>query len=302
MQCRFNKLPDPPKLPDKESMEIDQTTHASFKEALISPITLTSKLEEITALQMSCRTQVYEEDQEGLQQTGESNRTGLDRITLSNDDKNRIYQSWGFSIIIKLLGKRLAHQYLRNRLKSLWKSSEEIILIDLGHDYYIVKFLKEENMILALQGGPWFINGYYLSIKRWQPTFVASEAKETYSSIWIRLSELPTEYYDHTILAKIGNKLGKLVKTDVCTSVTLRGRYAKICIEVPVKHPVRSHIQIGNLKQKIIYEGDGILCLSCGRVGHTTIACSYTKQSKETSDANRKELPGDTRAAETDEK
>ncbi|KAH0642619.1 hypothetical protein KY285_033493 [Solanum tuberosum] len=158
---------------------------------------------------------------------------------------------------------------------------------------------------MALQGGPWFINGYYLSIKRWQPNFVASEAKETYSSIWIRLPELPTEYYDHTILAKIGNKLGKLVKTDVCTSATLRERYARICIKVPVEHPVRSHIPIGNLKQKIIYEGDGILCLSCGRVGHTTIACSYTKQAKqnkESSATNRDELPGVTRAAETDDK
>lgn len=27
-----------------------------------------------------------------------------------------------------------------------------------GNDYFIVKFLKEENMLTALQKGPWFIN------------------------------------------------------------------------------------------------------------------------------------------------
>ncbi|KAH0683209.1 hypothetical protein KY290_021796 [Solanum tuberosum] len=101
-------------------------------------------------------------------------------------------------------------------------------------------------------------------MKRWQPNFVASEAIETYSSIWLRLPELPTEYYDHTILAKIGNKIGRLVETNVCTSATLRGRYARICVEVPLEKPVRSHIHIGNVKQNIIYEREGILCLSCG--------------------------------------
>ncbi|KAH0679721.1 hypothetical protein KY284_020806 [Solanum tuberosum] len=135
-------------------------------------------------------------------------------------------------------------------------------------------------MIRAFQEGPWFINGYFLSTKCWQPNFVASEAIETYSSIWLRLPELPTEYYDHTILAKIGNKIGRLVKIDICTSTTLHGRYARIYVEVLVEKPVRSHIHIGNLKQNIIYEREGILCLSCGKVAHTSNACDYSKQNK----------------------
>lgn len=41
---------------------------------------------------------------------------------------------------------------------------------------------------------------------------------------------------------------------------------------------MKTHIRIGNLSQNIIYEGQGILCLSCGRVGHTTHYCGYIKQ------------------------
>lgn len=87
-------------------------------------------------------------------------------IILSEEDKKRIYRPWAFSIIIKVLGKRINHQYLKKRLYGLWKSTEEIVLIDLGHDYYIVKFYKEENMQRAMQNGPWFINDYFLSVKR----------------------------------------------------------------------------------------------------------------------------------------
>ncbi|KAG5629777.1 hypothetical protein H5410_001494 [Solanum commersonii] len=96
----------------------------------------------------------------------------------------------------------------------MWRVSEEIVLIDIGYDYYIVKFFKEENLLLqrTLQQGPWFVNGYFLSIKRWHPNFVASETNETESVIWIRLPELPTEFYDHSILVQI----------DVCSSEVLR--------------------------------------------------------------------------------
>ncbi|KAK4709047.1 hypothetical protein R3W88_029972 [Solanum pinnatisectum] len=115
-------------------------------------------------------------------------------------------------------------------------------------------------MIKALQKGPWFVNGFFLSIKKWQPNFFTSEEDETTSAIWIRLPKLPTEYYDHGILAKIGNKLR---------------RYARICIEVPLGSPVKKHIVIGHLKQKILYEGADMLCVSCGRLGHTTQIFPY---------------------------
>ncbi|KAK4721945.1 hypothetical protein R3W88_012178 [Solanum pinnatisectum] len=95
---------------------------------------------------------------------------------------------------------------------------------------------------------PWAFSIIIKLLGKRQPNFVASKAIETYSSIWLRLPKLPTEYYDHKILAKIVNKIDRLVKIDVCTSATLRGRYARICVEVPVEKAVRSHIHMGNLK------------------------------------------------------
>lgn len=105
-------------------------------------------------------------------------------------------------------------------------------------------------MATTLQKGPWFINGAFLLVQKWHPNFVASTATESYLAIWVRLLELPIEYYNHTILSKIGGKLGKLGKTDICTSTTLRGRYVRICVEVSLGILVKSHIYIGQLKKK----------------------------------------------------
>lgn len=178
----------------------------------------------------------------------------LGSITLSEEDKQRIYRPWMYSIVVKVMGQKINHMYLKTKLKMLWKMYEEIIRIDLGHDYYIAKFFKEENMKNILQNGPSFINEYFISAERWSPNFVASEAKEDISEIWIRLPELPTEFYDHQILARVGKILGKLMKIDICTSQALTGRYAWMCVEIPLETPVKKAIYIGNHKQQIVWE------------------------------------------------
>lgn len=75
-------------------------------------------------------------------------------IQLSSEEMMGIYNPSKFSIIIKLMGKRILHQYLKRKIQELWKPTEQFPLIDLGEDYYIVKFSKEENMVRALHQGP----------------------------------------------------------------------------------------------------------------------------------------------------
>lgn len=43
--------------------------------------------------------------------------------------------------------------------------------MDLGKDFYSVKFSLKEDMDAVLKNGPWFIRGYFLSIRPWEPFF-----------------------------------------------------------------------------------------------------------------------------------
>uniref|UniRef100_A0A1U7WW10 Uncharacterized protein LOC104227795 n=2 Tax=Nicotiana sylvestris TaxID=4096 RepID=A0A1U7WW10_NICSY len=175
---------------------------------------------------------------------------GIKLITLTDEEKVRIYEPWKNSIV----GKRMLHHYLKRKIQELWKPTEDFQLIDLGVDYYIIKFKKKENMDKVMNQGPWFINGHFLSITRWKPNFVVTQEKVTNSAVWIRLPQLPTEFYDGKILEKIGNAIGRLLKIDVCTSTTLRGRYARLCVELPLEVPVQPFIYVGHHKQAIHYE------------------------------------------------
>ena len=80
--------------------------------------------------------------------------------------------------------------------------------INLGFDYYLVKFAIEEDVDRVLKGGPWFIEQQFLAIKQWELDFKASKATFSLVAIWVRLSKLPIEYYDPAILLKIGKTIG----------------------------------------------------------------------------------------------
>ncbi|XP_009758585.1 uncharacterized protein [Nicotiana sylvestris] len=200
----------PPEPPDDTVMEEDTNQQHSYKEMLLDKQS-TTQAEYFTTGTQSTFTQG-----KGKESTGP--------IILSQEDKNRLYEPWRFSVIIKLFGKKMSHYLLRSKLLDLWSPSKQLILIDLGWDFFKVKFSKEENLVKAIQKGPWFLLENFLSVRRWEPKFVPQEATLSFTAIWVRLLQLPTEFYDNEVLEKVGQKLGKLLKIDTCASATLRGR------------------------------------------------------------------------------
>nr|XP_009796013.1 PREDICTED: uncharacterized protein LOC104242638 [Nicotiana sylvestris] len=265
MEPPLIKPPLPPEPPDKQiQMEVETPQH-SYKEMLLDK-------------QVCNQTNYYNMDNQSTLELDKGKHIE-GSIPLSLEEKGRLYTPWRYSVIIKIFKRKMPHHMLRSKLIELWKPSEQLILIDLGWDFFIVKFSLEESMIKTLHLGPWFFSGHFLSVRKWEPKFFPQEATLASTAIWIRLPQLLTEFYDKIILEKVGRKLGKLLKIDQCTSSTLRGRYARICIQVPLKTPVETTIIIGDHKQSVIYEGEGTLCTSCGRIGHTAPKCNYKPHS-----------------------
>lgn len=156
-----------------------------------------------------------------------------DLISLSTEDKQRFYSPWRFSIIINLIGKKFHYQYLKKKLIDLWKLKELFSLIDLGHEFYTVKLMEGDSQKRILQEGPWFVSRAYLSFRLQDSNFITHKLQIKSTAIWIRLSQLSTEYYDNSILHRVGRNIVTLLNIDACTSATIRGRYTRIYIQVP---------------------------------------------------------------------
>ena len=92
--------------------------------------------------------------------------------------------------------------------------------------------------------------------------------------VWIRLEQLPIEYYHPEFLKHVGKKIGKLLKVDAITSAAIRGQYAKVCVQIHMADPLPKRVKIGLFWQDIVYENLPMLCYRCGRLGHMEPHCS----------------------------
>ncbi|GMY25615.1 hypothetical protein FCV25MIE_20857 [Fagus crenata] len=182
-------------------------------------------------------------------------------ILLSKEEKLRIQAPWRSALIIKAFGKSIGFKFMDFKIRSLWKPRGDMQCIDLGLDFFLVRFRLSEDYWHVVNDGPW------------SPGFRPSEAKITTTAVWTRLPELPVELYDIGILNRIGNQLGTLLKVEARTVDGERGRFARLCIQIDLDQPLTPMVHIGDINQRVQYEGISAICFHCGCVGHKAPNC-----------------------------
>nr|POF00222.1 hypothetical protein CFP56_37734 [Quercus suber] len=184
---------------------------------------------------------------------------GMTALKLSKEEKRRIREPWGQSIIVKTFGRNVGYMFLSSRLRTMWKPVGRMDIIDLEHGHFLIKFELKPDLDEVLKGGPWFV-----------------------VAVWLRLPNLPIEFYEPTILKKIGNTIGPVLKIDSHTFNGERGRFARICIQTNVEKPLIKTVKIGKVVQAVQYEGINDICFACGRIGHKKEGCSTIIKGPET--------------------
>lgn len=77
----------------------------------------------------------------------------------------------------------------------------------------------------------------------------------------------------------MGNSVGKALKVDICTSSAIKGKYAKVCVEVDLARPLKPNLMVYGKRYSVEYEGLTRICFTCGQYGHRATKCSRNKQS-----------------------
>lgn len=115
--------------------------------------------------------------------------------------------------------------------------------MDLRNDFYLVRFQYDQNYLKVLHEGPWFTGQNLITIRLWNLNFTADEYKQT--TIWARLPQFSLEFYEPSLLQKMGEILGIVLKVDARTNDALRGQYARICVQMNVEKTLKTVIHIG---------------------------------------------------------
>lgn len=208
----------------------------------------------------------------GEDATGE----GRKALEIPLEECKELWKPWRRALIIKVLGKSCSFKVLERRLGDLWANGGKLDIIDLDDGFYIVRFFSKIQYLLALNNGPWMVQGHYIAVKKWRPHFSTKHEEIASTLAWVRIPKLPVEYFDEHVLMKLGNLLGKAVRVDDTTMNVERGKYARLCVEIDLKKPLMSGVLLNGKLFDVEYEGLNSICFKCGRYGHSVMECEST--------------------------
>ncbi|KAA3481887.1 reverse transcriptase [Gossypium australe] len=172
---------------------------------------------------------------------------------------------WRETLIVRLLDKKVGYQLLTRRLLALWNPKGTVSFVDVGNEFYVVKFAQREDYTTVVTGGPWIVHDSYLTVRPWKAGFRPEEDDLHTTLVWIRIQGLPLEMFDEDALKVIGSAVGRPVKIDTHSALTSRGKFAR--------KPLISRIQILDKIFTVQYESLNTICYSCGKIGHLSDLC-----------------------------
>lgn len=197
----------------------------------------------------------------------------LPKVTLDKRVFKELCNPWKDSLVIKLLGKSIGYNMMKDKLKKVWKPAGGFDILDVDNGFYMVKFDMPADREKALSDGPWMLYDHYLAVSQWTPEFVSPEAKVDRTTVWIRFPGLNLVYYDESVLLALASAVGKPIKVDTNTLKVQRGRFARICVEIDLNQPVVGKVWVDGFWYKVSYEGLHIICSNCGCYGHLGRNC-----------------------------
>ena len=152
----------------------------------------------------------------------------------------------------------------------------DILATDSGHFFF--KFNSDAECEVILEGGPWYIAGKPIILRKWQPGLKFDKEAVKTIPVWCIFSYLPLELWTAEGFSRVASAIGRPIQVDRMTATRRRITYARICIEINAEtEPIfeldvqyRNPITGGNesVKVNVEYQWTPSRCTKCLVFGH----------------------------------
>ncbi|GLJ45444.1 hypothetical protein SUGI_0956930 [Cryptomeria japonica] len=173
-------------------------------------------------------------------------------------------------VIARITSPKKSKQNIKHWIKGNWGNQVVVKFIPKG--FFVAIFIEKGTRDQILSSKNWFFDNLPLNIQPWTPNFNPSRLAVYENPIWIRMFNLPIEYWGDQCLEKIVCTLGTLQENDEEIIESDSYIYARMKIVV-----VESHINLrtanGIWKQGIEIEKELSVCQRCGSKTHQDNRC-----------------------------
>ncbi|GLJ45402.1 hypothetical protein SUGI_0955890 [Cryptomeria japonica] len=141
--------------------------------------------------------------------------------------------------------------------------------------FFVAIFAEKEKRDQILDTKNWFFDNLPLYIQPWTPNFNPTRLAVYETPVWIRLFNLPIEYWGDQCLEKIGRTLRTLL--EIGEEIIESNSYIYARMKIPVVEQIPLHINLRKAnevwKQGIEIERELSICQRCGSMTHQAKRC-----------------------------
>ncbi|GLJ08189.1 hypothetical protein SUGI_0083760 [Cryptomeria japonica] len=186
------------------------------------------------------------------------------------------------AIIGRVVGPKLPQSLIRTWVDENW--GKNVVIKFLLKSFFIVVFAEAEERDMILCSQNWFLENHHFYLQPWYPNFDPTKLAINDKPLWVRLYNLPSEYWSNPCLERIGQTLCTLLEID--EAIIDADLYIYARMKIAAVKEISSSISIitkeGCWVQQVEIETDVVYCSRCG-VGDTLsgdAVCSPGEHSK----------------------
>ncbi|KAK2983948.1 hypothetical protein RJ640_002893 [Escallonia rubra] len=139
---------------------------------------------------------------------------GKQGVEYSQEDVEGEMMKWKNAVVVYVLGSRPPFHVMQGFLHHIWSRFGSFQLILLKSGVYIVQFESENAHIQILELGPWTFDNKPLIVKQWTPEVSLEKEGMSKIPVWIRLPNLPLQFWSVKMISQIVSAIGKPLFTD----------------------------------------------------------------------------------------
>lgn len=117
-------------------------------------------------------------------------------------------------------------------------------VFSIREDHMVLRFSSVEDSVKAQEGGPWFVGGQLMAFASWVSDFISGRKPGNRSVVWLRLLELPLEYWVPSAIMAVAGEVGHPLSIDNFMDKMKKTGYARVWVELDESKPLLPGVQI----------------------------------------------------------
>lgn len=198
----------------------------------------------------------------------------LENIPISNGDEETV-----FCVVGRLVTEKPTKLiFFQDTMASIWRPAKGMNVHEIQQNLFVFRFYDEDDLLLAMEDGPWAYDQSLLVLKRMLP----GENPETISlnsaEFWVQVHGLPCGFRSDGVLTAIGSFLGSLTKLDDRNFDGSMRIFYRLRISMDITKPLKKRMKLKKDSDDWIfvdfkYERLPTFCFLCGLIGHGDRYC-----------------------------